>query len=808
MIGYMKKNDTPEHTIRIKISLIFLVVILYFCGIFIYSYTLKKNIDTQEKEIARSYQTLSSTNHLISSIQHIQDITNTLLFSPDPLFNQYYDSLYNDISRQIREMQSISSTKSQDTLLQNIHILLGEKNALVSKLAGQFRSQNPLKELTKKIENIQDSSVVATNQSTTVIVKEKKDFWSRLKNLFAPQSAVDTTIRVTTIEKDTLKSGVDKETVADLKETTQKASLYYSSHLQGIEKQVRDLVLSEQEISLQLSQLLTRLHQETIETAQKGISESSRLTRQIYIFSITSGVFSLLLILTFILLIINDLNKGQKARRDLIKEKQLTEKLMESRHKLLLSVSHNIKTPLTSIMGYMDLWKSAETSDDKKRQIQSALNSGKYILTMLTNLLEFSRMEQNSKKLNLSHFNLTEVAEEVIGMFRPFAETKNLQLEFDNQLENPFIVETDYTLLKQILSNLLSNAIKYTIQGKVVLSLKKGEGEKVIFTVADTGIGIDEKDLPEIFKPFSRIQNPLKEEGNGFGMYVTKGLTEALNGTITITSEKGKGTRVTVELPLKKTAVATLSDNKNPTENNQTIAHRILIFEDHPALANMLREVLKQIGHEVTLCTNDTHIEESIKNLSNYDIVFTDMELQNTTGKDILALIKESHPEIPVWLMTAYDDYTEEKALSEGFDGFITKPVDIEKLLEILSQNKKRETSPIPLATHFPLLASLFDEDEKAIKEILATFVRTTYEDIEKLKQMIEENNFEGAQRLCHKIHPSLAQLNAEYLCSVLRKMDQLRGQNDAAFPQWKEELGKTIKELQTFADKINNDYL
>lgn len=804
----MKKNSTPEHTIRIKIGLIFLVVILYFCGVFIYSYTLKKNIDSQEKEIARSYQTLSYTNHLISSIQHIQDITNTLLFSPDPLFKQHYDSLYTDISRQIKEMQSISSTTSQDTLLQNIHILLGEKNALVSKLAGQFKSQNPLKELSKKIENIPDSSFVATNRNTTVIVKEKKDFWSRLKNLFVPQSAVDTTIRVTTIEKDTLKSGVDKEIVADLKETTQKASRYYSSHLQGIEKQVRDLVLSEQEISLQLSQLLTRLHQETIETARKGISESSQLTRQIFIFSVASGIFSLLLILTFILLIINDLNKGQKARSDLIKEKQLTEKLMESRHKLLLSVSHNIKTPLASIMGYMDLWKSSETSDTKKRQIQSALNSGKYILTMLTNLLEFSRLEQNSKKLNLSQFNLSEAAEEVIDMFRPFAETKNLQLEFDNQLENPFIVETDYTLLKQILSNLLSNAIKYTVQGKVVLSLKKGEGEKIIFTVADTGIGIDKKDLPEIFKPFSRVQNPLKEEGNGFGMYVTKGLTEALNGTIAIASEKDKGTRVTVELPLRKMTGATLSDNKNFTANNPAIAHHILIFEDHPALANMLKEILQQIGHEVTLCTDDTHIDENIKNISHYDIVFTDMELQHATGKDILARIKKSHAEIPVWLMTAYDDYTEEKALSEGFSGFITKPVDIEKLVEILSKNKKREPSPTPLTTHFPLLVSLFDGDEKAIREILATFVKTTYEDIEKLEQQIEENNFEGAQQICHKMHPFLAQLNAEYLCSVLRKMDRLRGENEAAFPQWKEELAMTIKELRTFADKIYADYL
>lgn len=221
-----------------------------------------------------------------------------------------------------------------------------------------------------------------------------------------------------------------------------------------------------------------------------------------------------------------------------------------------------------------------------------------------------------------------------------------------------------------------------------------------------------------------------------------------------------------------------------------------------------LKEILQQIGHEVTLCTDDTHIDENIKNISHYDIVFTDMELQHATGKDILAHIKKSHAEIPVWLMTAYDDYTEEKALSEGFSGFITKPVDIEKLVEILSKNKKREPSPTPLTTHFPLLVSLFDGDEKAIREILATFVKTTYEDIEKLEQQIEENNFEGAQQICHKMHPFLAQLNAEYLCSVLRKMDRLRGENEAAFPQWKEELAMTIKELRTFADKIYTDYL
>ena len=117
-----------------------------------------------------------------------------------------------------------------------------------------------------------DSSVVATNQSTTIVVKEKKDFWSRLKNLFKPQSAVDTTISITTTEKDTLKSGVDKTTYADLKKTTQQASQNYSHQLQGIEKQVKEIIFRTGNIA-QLSQLLTQLHQETIETARNGISE-------------------------------------------------------------------------------------------------------------------------------------------------------------------------------------------------------------------------------------------------------------------------------------------------------------------------------------------------------------------------------------------------------------------------------------------------------------------------------------------------------------------------------------------------------
>jgi len=158
-------------------------------------------------------------------------------------------------------------------------------------------------------------------------------------------------------------------------------------------------------------------------------------------------------------LIIDDLNKGEKARIDLAREKQITEDLINSRHQLLLSVSHDIKTPLSSMMGYMEMWDSDELPPDIKRQLHSARNSGLHILSMLTNLLEFSRLETNKGVLHFSQFDLTELVNDIIDMFQPLTEEKGLKLQFENHTTSSFVVETDFTLIKQILINVISNAV-------------------------------------------------------------------------------------------------------------------------------------------------------------------------------------------------------------------------------------------------------------------------------------------------------------------------------------------------------------
>lgn len=807
----MRATTTPEYKIRIKIGLILLVILLYFIGLFIYSFTLKKKIDTQRQEMDNAYEVLSYSNNLIISVQEAQEVLNRYLVTPSRTYQLQYDSISNHIFRQISYIKSISREAGEDLLLGDIDSLLQEKNRIVRRLTHQLRSQNPLVEIDKKIEHydefVQDSIVVTMNKDTTMIPVPKKDFWGRLKDLFDPKKAPDSTITIARTEQESRSvSRVDTTLYADLKQVTEEASKTYISQIEGIGREVRELIFAEQSISLRISQLITRFYNEAIETTRLGTDNSEMLSRKIITFALLVGAISIILILIIIILIIDDLNKGQKARVDLAREKQLTEELISSRHKLLLSVSHDIKTPLSSMMGYMEMWDSEELPGVTRRQLHSARNSGLHILSMLTNLLEFSRMESNKSVLHFSRFHLIELIEDVIAMFRPFTDEKRLTLKFENHVEAPFYVETDYTVLKQILINVMSNAVKYTVQGGITIKLQ--QDKQLIFVVSDTGIGIEKEDIVQIFKPFSRIKNRLKTEGNGFGLYVTKGLVDSLQGEISLISEKEKGTTVNIRLPITPINHHTDMDQIPGVVADNRKIRKILLFEDDASLGNMLREYLTGNGFRVKLCGNAQDVKGFIRVISSFDIVFTDMQMGEITGFDILHEIRAKDNIIPVWLMTALDEYTPEKALEEGFAGLIAKPVKMGLLLQIITGIKEQKMDDIDLADRFPQLSAMFNGDTTAIKDILSGFVQSSQKDLQELKELIGQDRFTEAQQLCHRIHPFYGQLDAGHLCDTLRKMDKFRGNAKEAWPEWKEDLLKAIIELELFRDTLRRDFL
>ncbi len=805
----MSDENSLERGIRIKIGLIFLVIALYFTGVLLYSLRLKKSVDEQSKNVDTSYRILAQTGNLINSVQQAQDLMNSYLLAPQDMDRQVYDSISTDILQQIATIKKENIRQDQNQLLDNIDSLLVEKNKIVGRLIIQFKAQNPLSEIDKKIETsysdiVKDSVSVTTYKDTTVVVKKEKNFWSRVKGVFNPKHAPDTTITITQTKKDTvLTSKVDTTFYNNLKDITHEASLTYSSNIRRIEKQVQELIQAEQSIALQISQLLTQLYDRTMEVVKLNTAKNENLTQKIFLFAVAVGAFSLLLIATIILFIVKDLNRGQKARRELAEEKRLTESLMESRHKLLLSISHDMKTPLSSILGYLEMWNRQESDPEKKHQMISAQSSGKYMLNMLSNLLEFSRLEQNSGTLNISRFDLVELVKEVVEMFRPLIEEKNLKLQFDNLSETTFPTESDYTVVKQILTNVVSNAVKYTTSGSIHITLQ--HDEKVVLTITDTGIGIDQNDIDKIFKPFSRIDNALQTEGNGFGMYVTKGLVESLHGNISVKSQKGKGTQVTIEFPFERMETPKI-DSEDEIQKRKTEIRNILIFEDDAPLGNMISEYLKKRGCKVVLCRNVEEMDQLLNEISNFDIVLTDMEMIGITGKDILDSIRRRDSQISVWIMTAHDDYSTEQASKDGFDGLITKPIRLNRLDQILHLDNSEISKPIN--QQFPSLVSLFGDDEAAVREILRNFVETSEKDTKQLLNLIEKDDFENAQQLCHKMHPFLAQLDADYLCHVLIKMDKLRGQDESTYPNWKTELTDAVKKIEKFTESVKINYL
>ena len=588
-----------------------------------------------------------------------------------------------------------------------------------------------------------------------------------------------------------------------LKIATKEGSGSYSSQITSIEKQVRELILSDQNISLQISKLLSEFHYQTTQITQKGILKSELLIQRIFSFAILIGALSLIIILIIIIFIASDLNKGRKARIALAEEKELTEKLMKSRHKLLLSISHDIKTPLSSIMGYLEIWKQNEVEGSKIKQLKSAQNSAQHILSMLTNLLEFSRLEQNKAVLHNSIFNLSETMNEIIEMLLPLTDETKLKVELKFIPGDSFWIKTDYTILKQILINVISNALKYTSHGSVEIKAEYNNG--LIFTIEDTGTGMTDSELKEIFKPFSRASSLSTTEGSGFGMYVTKGLIQALNGSINIESEKERGTRVRITIPIHP--LENINMEKGEPSEKSNIYNRILILEDDIPLGRLITEYLNQKGYIADLSSNPEEINNSIEKISDYKIVFTDMEMTYINRKQSLLRIREKNTEIPFWLMTANDDYTNERALSEGFNGLIKKPVQLANVINILSEQKDNYTKEYKPISSFSSLTEFLGDDEESIKSILSTFVTSVYKDIEKLTKEIELSNFEGAQQICHKMHPFISQMGAEYLCGVLLKMDSLRGKGYSSFPEWESELQKSVNDIKAYADKIKEEY-
>lgn len=774
-------------------------------GMIHYVVNAKKSIGNQRAIIKKNEEILSLTNELIEKINTAQSYANIYTLSGNTKHLENFKIITADINRLNDSITSICADDFNTKTLNDIIALLHKKEETIEAISEQLNTFNPYLEIYSIINTYQNSqanaTVSTTTQDTIIYKSEKKNFFRRLGEVFYPSNSLDSIVLVSKTTVDTiLKDNEETRSLLnELQLSTEKGRKKYLKQLETFERKYNNLTLHDQEITKEISDLLINLHKYTLNSVIKEIQKSEIIINRNINVSILIAGIALLTILTFIFFIFYDIKKVIIARKATEEAKKRTEEIMESRHKLLLSVSHDIKSPLSSILGYLELMGMDSHDKEEKRKITSMKNSADHILSLLTNLLNFSKLDQGKESLITSEFNISELCDELCEMFAPLAKNKQLTFIYKKNIDNNVFVKSDALKIKQILSNILSNAIKYTINGKVNFIVSKDENS-MTFNISDEGIGIPQDKLEEIFKPFSRIDNNESLiEGSGFGLFVVKGLIELLNGKINVCSEVGKGTSFTIRIPVEFIERKEIkAENVDINQLKSGLKLNVLVIDDDKTLLTVIESMLNKLYIKCDKCQSSIEFDNVLKNINYYDLILTDREMGAFSGLDVLKKVKEINKDKKVVLMTARSEYNKDIATEKGFDDYLRKPFSIRELAALLDTNFNPETkNNSRYQNDFPDLCSMFDNDDD-ITEILNTFVENTANNIVIFNEIINDDNFTEAVRLCHKMRPMFVQLNQNECADFLLKMDMLRGKDESSFPEWKEEAIE-------FMDKVDD---
>lgn len=785
----MREHFERRTSWRVVIAYLFVAA---FCGgMLYYIYKLQGSIQNQRINNNIQNNALDLTNHFTQLVHEAQAEANLYAFTDNPKHLQRFGVLNNEISLYADSILMVLPSKQNEQRIREVERLILRKGQISYVLSRQFYYYDPLAEIDAKLKAFTPPDPPLFDGNDSLVQANGN-----------PTLANEATIDI----------------LSDLKILSEKAKSEYKRRIKEYEKKTAELIIDDNHLSEEIAELLLALNKEILDTSLLELEISEQIIDENLTASTYMGVAVLILIIVFIIMILSDVNKGfrarkaaEKARNEAEEARKKTEELMKSRHKMLLTVSHDIKTPLTSILGNIELMDN--TGNEK--EVLSIQQSADHILSLLGNLLEFSSLEQGMLQIEKKPYNARQLCDETASMFESIAHKKNLTFLFTNEIPEDLYVDSDRLKTKQIISNLISNAIKYTIEGHVGFKASLENG-CLVFRVDDSGIGIPRKDLDKIFKPFVRTDSGSKiSEGSGYGLSVVKGLVDLMEGDIKVESEVGKGSLFTVSIPVETKSIdeaheKSPSDDAIADKSPIVAQQRILIIDDDETLLTVISNMIGKLGHQVMICRSKNDIDEALRQPDSFDSVLTDREMGALSGKDILNIFKQSYAEKPVYLMTARVDYDTEKAAQEGFDGFLPKPFKIKDLEAIFGHASNDEETTKDTESgfaDFPELCEMLGGEEGAIRGVLTVFAQSTADNLVALNECLEHDDFAKAHGLCHKMLPMFIQLQQDEAVPFLTKMNELRGQKADDYLEWKDDAVRFMDSADRLLETLSEKY-
>lgn len=676
-----------------------------------------------------------------------------------------------------------------DTLVELIH-MKRENTKRVAQLMAFDNRDAFYRDKVQALQSGRDSVVIHSKlygqhgqrEKVYEIIKSKRGFFRRLGDAFRRQHA--DTVGVTNILHDTrADSTAQRINIADsvaniLTDIQNEEQKQNSRQQENVAARLNRL----QRVSLQLSQrtglLLEHIQREEKNALQKALGHAMQSRHKMVVRIAIIGLVAILIAALLVAYILRDIKRERRDRQRIVEAKTETERIMAQRERLLLTITHDIKAPAASIAGFIELLSEQVSRPKALAYIDSMRHSAIHLQQLVAALLDYHLLESGKAERHDVSFVPQQLAKNCVEEFKPMAAEKGLDITLGTLTPNcGDLWRSDAFRVKQIMSNLIGNAVKYTDRGGVKVEIRISPRQHLIIYVSDTGRGMSQADCQRIFDAFTRLPNGQGKEGVGLGLSITREVVQMLGGTITVTSEEGKGSCFTVSLPIKKEEkkqkkdveenVASVETNRSSTEAKEaTTEINILAVDDDALQLELFKEMAQKIGGAKLNISTTTSASEAIKlaEETKPQIMFTDIEMPEMSGKDMIKHVKNS--DMSTVAMTAHDLSIMTSLKKAGFSTCLFKPFNAATLAATLAQITRLPLSVKAAeqkASFFAPLTAFAEGDTEAEQEILTQVGESIKEYRQMLEQGLKSNGEElqrdSISRAAHKAMPLLSML-------------------------------------------------
>ncbi len=663
--------------------------------------------------------------------------------------------------------------------------------------------------LALKYSNMRDITVYVSAQNYLETLYENIEDTTDLSRLIDSQKSLESSDRMAVYFPDLDSMGLEnillngeindqqwKKTLAQIAQANDSLEEYIKGHIE-----------QDHRANERLDNVLTGI-QAKLANMTDELGEIDEEAQDTFFFMLIFGIAVVLMEFAFLGFIINHLDKNRQLQEELHQQKEQAEHHARVKEDFLANMSHEIRTPMNAVIGFAD--QLAQTSLD---QIQGKLlnplrHSARYLLALINDILDYSKLESGNFPLEEVGYDPSSLVTEVYETFVQEAKKKGLALKLNIKGALPAVLIGDPLRLKQILFNLINNALKFTERGHVAIIVAarnspQGKVAMLEFEVQDTGIGIPRNKQKDIFSKFIQVDNSTtrKYGGTGLGLAITSQLVELQNGSITLESEVGKGTRVQLSLPQRIGVAQDLQVMDGPLQidGSDLVGRKVLLVDDELYNRELAEYILKRWKMKVDAVGNGQQALDKLKTGKSYDIVLMDLQMPVLDGLDAASAIRQKLglKDLPILAMTATSTPAEiQRALAAGMDAHMLKPfreseliVQLRRLMKPRSgkaadtsqlEKKVVPVSPVPPSDvvegtwgySIEGARTLFNGDIAFMKRMLGIFAKQTREQWQELEHAKENKDWKLVGNRAHAMLPRCRNLGLKTIVTDLKEIE------------------------------------